>query len=593
MLRKRVLPLALALMLLLLLPSAASAVNLTPQERERELAVMRWLNCGVPSDASDFDPSAALTRGRAAQIFADLLCLTERAELSGFSDVIGNSTFADDIAKCVAAGILDGVGEGEMRPNELASREMLCVMLARALRLDETEHRSVRPELSDWSRGAAGALEALGYTEIGDASEPATGYDLLVLLNRLITDYVNHDGSILTASGRGNSLVAGREVIVTGSMRELVIAPGAGDSTVTLMDATVSDMVTVCAPVTVYLSGDTAVNTVMLAAGGEKARVVGDGQAVVGSVQSAVEPEDEAAVEAELMPETEEEPEQVPDPEQEPDAEAEVSPLPSAAPFTAESIGLAPVEDSDDPENLPYASYSVNAWEAGDDEPYDVLIEVEMTGLRPYRSRGAGAGYWTGFSITAPEGATGYRVAYSTTGEIFGRPEEYALTGDGFTRYFDAARWTEYYVLLQWTGPGFTDEDDPVYFKVDLSGVELDTASLTEKESLLGKIGTAALEDTGGGRSRKESLYADYGVTVENRKDANGSYLEITVSASELQRHNTTAGEGYWAGFSIAEPEGAASCRYSAYLNLETAKRNCGTSSIPTWTGKAPSAFVS
>ena len=587
MLRKRILPLALVLILLMLLPSAASAVNLTPQEREREASAIRWMSCGVPSDTKKFDPSETLSRGRAAQIFADLLGLSERAELSGFSDVIGKSEFSDEIAKCVAAGILDGVGDGEMRPNQPASREMIWVMMARALRLDETEHLSLRPELSPWARGAVGALEDLGCTETGDMSEPSTGYELFVLLNRLITDYANHDGSILTASGRGTSLVAGREIIVTGSMRELVIAPGAGDSTVTLMDATVSGTVTVCAPVTVYLSGDTAVNTVMLNVGGEQARVVGDGQAVVGSVQSALEAgsEEPEASEPGQEIEPEPEPEASPEPESEPGEEAgdEAESRPSAAPLTAESIGPAPVEDPEHPDEPPYESYSVSAWGGDEDDPYDVLIEIEMTGLRPYRSRGAGAGYWTGFSITAPEGATGYRVAYSATGEMFNRPEEYALTGNGFTRYFDAARWTQYYVKLQWTGPGFTEEDDFTCFKVDLLGVELDTSSLTERDSLLGKIGTAALSDEGGGRTRREALCADYGIGIENRKDEKGSYLELTVHAAELQRHTTAAGEGYWAGFSIAEPEGAASCRYSVYLNLETAKRNFSYKTPLSW----------
>ena len=568
MLRKRMLPLFLALALVMLLPAAASAADLTPEEREQRLAFLRWSHSGIPGEELEFDPAQLLTRGMAAELLAQLLGLRERADMDRYSDVDAETPHYAAVAQCVAAGVLDGLGDGRMAPELSASREMLALMLSRALDVPETE---------------------VSWGTKGSDYAPVTGYELLAAMDSLIGAYANEPNTALRAPGRGLALVAAPGVVVNGEMEKLVIAPGAGDGTITLVDATVRDRVLVRAPATVFLSGETLAEAVVLDEGGQEARVVGDGIAVVGSVSSTV-PVEETFSETEPRPAPEPTPAPAPVPEpeseteEEPQPEAEAEPQPEAPPeepageaearealpYLAEKIGPAPLTDADKPDAAPYESYTVRAWEGGEESGCDVLVEVTMKGLRPYRSGSAGAGYWTGFSIEAPEGATGYRVAYSTTGEVFGEPEEYDLTGDAFTRYFDAARWREYYVLLQWTGSGFSQERQPRLYRIDFDGVELDTAPLLEKDSPLGRLDVAGLNADAEGKAP----YSAYGITVENRKDRNGSYLELTVHARDLQRHRSAAGAGAWAGFSVAEPRGAASCRCSVYLTLDAAKKN-------------------
>ena len=600
MLKKEVVPLLLAVALLLFLPSAASATAPTPAEREQRMAYIRWKNTGLATTDFDFDPASVLTRGMAAEVFVRLLGLTERAELERFEDIAPDAPHYAALSKCVAAGIMGGLGGGRLAPEAEASHEMLALMISRALDVPEQE--------VSW--GADGSLLAA-----------ATGYELLAALDRMIASYSCFEGAALSASG-GLAVVAAPGITVSGSMERLVVAPGAGDGAVTLENALVSDSVTVHAPARVYLKDNTLVQNVVLGSGGTRARVVGDGVAVVVSVTSSVpaEARETPGQAAEAPPETEPEPDTAPDAEAEATPEAgtepaadagaetgteagaetgtgdgpedaaeamgadaaepeaaaaaeaggETPPEPEGVPYTALSIGPAAVVDQAAPETPPYEDYRVSAWEGGPEDAYDALICVEMRSLRPHRSPGAGAGYWTGFHIEAPEGAEGYRVSYSPTGENFGSMEHYALSGGGFSRFFDAARWREYYVMLQWTGAGIPEDSAPALFKVDFGGVELDTSSLTTADSLLGRIGPAALAPDGDGGAP----YSFYGVTVENRKDENGGYFEIGVHAYGLKMHRSAAGAGYWAGFSIAEPAGAGSCRSSVYLSLDAAKQN-------------------
>lgn len=620
MLKRRMLPLLAAVALLVALSSAALASDPTPAEREQRMAYIRWRNTGLQTTDFNFDPAAVLTRGMAAEVFARLLGLRERAALDGYADVGMDTPHAGALAKCVAAGIIGGTGGGNLAPEAEASRDMLTLMLTRALDVDETEVR--------WEGGAL--------------LSTVTGYELLTVMDRMISAYCGEEDGVLGGTGEGLALVAAPGVTVGGRMDKLVITPGAGESTILLENATVNDNVMVHAPATVFLKGNTTVENVTLSAGGERARVAGDGFAVLGSVTSNVElpKEEDAAAAADTAPEPEPEPTPaptpVPEPEPEPEpvasedaadtADAPEEPYPDAepytgqvpeaeetyaeteqetysemppmetgaeewaqwgegdgVPYTAARIGTAALLDQDNPDTPPYGLYAVSAWEGGLEDNYQAVIRVTMRALRPYRT-GAGAGYWTGFRIEAPEGATGYKVAYSPEGDVFSTPESFDLNNGGFSRYFDAARWSEYYVLLQWTGPEGRSEAEPTLYKVDMSDVELDTSVLTTADSPLGKISAAALApDTGG-----VAPYTSYGATVENVKDANGSYLEITVHADGLKKHRSIAGAGFWAGFAITEPRGAGSVRYSVYLSLDAAKKNFAGKTPVSWEDFSP-----
>ena len=108
MLKRRILPLLVAVALLVALSSAALASDPTPAEREQRMAYIRWRNTGLQTTDFNFDPAAVLTRGMAAEVFARLLGLRERAALDGYADVGMDTPHAGALAKCVAAGIIGG-----------------------------------------------------------------------------------------------------------------------------------------------------------------------------------------------------------------------------------------------------------------------------------------------------------------------------------------------------------------------------------------------------------------------------------------------------------------------------------------------------
>ncbi|MBR1659079.1 MAG: hypothetical protein IJ705_02015, partial [Oscillospiraceae bacterium] len=206
---------------------------------------------------------------------------------------------------------------------------------------------------------------------------------------------------------------------------------------------------------------------------------------------------------------------------------------------------------------------------------YDRLVTLNMTGLRPHKSDGGGAGWWTGFSVVAPEKAAGVVAEYSSDGVNYGRPVNAALKEGLYSHYFDAVRWVHYYVRLNWIGPELTEaETAPVTYKLDFTGVQADVSGLTLPDSPMGTLGVAALSDWTEGETRREQLFDSYGLKVYAKRDEKGGYLELVITAEGLVSHLSGGGRGYWAGFSAAAPAGTLSCRYVAYRGMEAAKQS-------------------
>lgn len=100
-------------------------------------AIDRWNDYGVVNGFNgEFQPIRELIRAEAAQIIVNLLKLEEEAELNDYSDADG--WYKSALAKCVAAGVMHGY-EGRLYPEEPVTREQYFVMLARALRVPESD----------------------------------------------------------------------------------------------------------------------------------------------------------------------------------------------------------------------------------------------------------------------------------------------------------------------------------------------------------------------------------------------------------------------------------------------------------------------
>ena len=119
--KKRIISILMTLALLMtLLPVTAFAAGYTDTHGHwGEAAIDRWTDYNIVSGKGDgiFDPNGSMTRAEAAQVFANLLKLEYKADLSGYTDVGRGKWYDDPIAKCAGAGIMEGSGSGIMDPN--------------------------------------------------------------------------------------------------------------------------------------------------------------------------------------------------------------------------------------------------------------------------------------------------------------------------------------------------------------------------------------------------------------------------------------------------------------------------------------------
>lgn len=271
-----------AAMLLSLVPVSALAAESSFTDIEDhwcESAVERWSNYGVVNGkgAGIFDPDSTLTRAEMAQIYVNLLNLTEKADISKFTDVPADAWYADAIAKCVAAGIINGTSDVTISPMGLVTREQMFVAFARALGIKPASTTNSKLadvyQISDWAEGLVNALLNAGYvTGTGDNTLlpliDINRASVVALLDKSLAGYANQKGATVKVNDAdGLVLVVNSDVTVTGKMGDLIITEGAATGTVTLKDAAVYGTVTLAAPdAELSVTGDSRVENVAVTA---------------------------------------------------------------------------------------------------------------------------------------------------------------------------------------------------------------------------------------------------------------------------------------------------------------------------------------
>ncbi len=278
--KKKLLAMLLSLcMVISLLPVTAFAANSYTDidGHWAEEDIERWSDAGIVNGVAPgiFNPEGNMTRAEAAQVFTNLLQLTEKADISGFTDVAADDWFADAIAACVERGILTGVGDNQMNPNGSITREMFFVMFVRALGIPEedTLEKSFddSDEISSWAEGAVYALVNHEYVVGRTATDlvpqgEITRASVMALLNQTIVAYVTENGTV-EAAGDGVVLVLADDVTVTGNA-DVTISVVSEDADVSLKgmdgDARVvalADNLTVTnAPVGTVIAAEDGVN---------------------------------------------------------------------------------------------------------------------------------------------------------------------------------------------------------------------------------------------------------------------------------------------------------------------------------------------
>ena len=104
------------------------------------------------------NPQGLATRAQIASIFARVLKLENKADLSSYTDVNASQWYYDDLAKAVDAGLFKG-SDNKLRPNDNITREEVMAIIARAYDLTgENANLSAFTDGSDVSSWAVNAV---------------------------------------------------------------------------------------------------------------------------------------------------------------------------------------------------------------------------------------------------------------------------------------------------------------------------------------------------------------------------------------------------------------------------------------------------
>ena len=207
-----------------------------------ESSIERWSGHGIIQGSNGlFDPNGQLTCAQLATILAKLLKLPAAAS-AGFTDVKSDAWYADAIDRCVAAGILNGNGDGTVSPTAPITRERAMVMLGRALGIQPVENpdlskHSDAAKVSNYAQGIVAAMIEAGIVTGVGGNQIAPQDDInrastVTILDRAIAAYADQAGETVKADGKGIVLVVADDVTVTGDMDKLLVPADNVDVTV-------------------------------------------------------------------------------------------------------------------------------------------------------------------------------------------------------------------------------------------------------------------------------------------------------------------------------------------------------------------------
>ena len=217
-----------------------------------ERSITRWVNSGVVQGSDgQFDPNGPLTCGQLATILSKLLKLGAAGD-AGFSDSRPGAWYYDAVNRCAAAGILNGNGDGTVDPDGTISRERAMVMLGRALGIEPVKNADLTKygdgaKVAPYASGMVAAMIEAGIVSgVGDnriaPQDEINRASTVTILDRAIGTYANEDGARVSGNG-GITLVVADDVTVTGEAGRLLVS--ADDVDVTLEGGKTADHVAI------------------------------------------------------------------------------------------------------------------------------------------------------------------------------------------------------------------------------------------------------------------------------------------------------------------------------------------------------------
>ena len=233
-----------------------------------ENSIERWSGHGIIQGSNGlFDPNGQLTCAQLATILAKLLKLPA-AKDAGFTDNTADAWYYDAINRCAAAGILNGNGDGTVTPEAPITRERAMVMLARALGIepirkpDLTKYTDAA-QVSAYAQGYLAAMIKAGIVGgVGDnrlaPQDNINRASTVTILDRAIGVYADKDGMTVNAKDGELVLVVAKNVKVINAPEGTKIVVADGATGLTVNGKSVSDDQTYIVPKTTTSSGSSS-----------------------------------------------------------------------------------------------------------------------------------------------------------------------------------------------------------------------------------------------------------------------------------------------------------------------------------------------
>src|SRR5665647_1639458 len=194
-------------------------------------------------------PNDNLTRAQMATVVNRAFGTTEKASLSGYTDVAANAWYYDDMAKAVQMKTFIGNGD-KLNPAANITREEAFAVLARAFRLSGADQSALdkfsdKVLVSSWAKDAAASLISAGYIAGSNGKLNPKKYitraEFAQIMDNLLKNYIKTAGTY-TTDYTGNVMinVSGvtlKDIKITG---DLIIGDGVGNGDVTLDGVTVT-----------------------------------------------------------------------------------------------------------------------------------------------------------------------------------------------------------------------------------------------------------------------------------------------------------------------------------------------------------------
>lgn len=211
-------------------------------------ALNTWMGYGIIQGYEDgsIRPDNTITRAELSAVL-DRIMQYQTQSSNRFSD-LDNGWYRDAILGAHAAGIIQGYGDGTVKPSATITRQEAAVMFARVLELDTD---GAKPSafldsdaIAPWAKGAVNAMAAQGYIQGDDGyfhpNDGMTRAQAVTILDRIFT-------RLYSASGTYSGNVDGSMVINAGQTTlqdmdisgDLILAEGIGDGHIILDNVTI------------------------------------------------------------------------------------------------------------------------------------------------------------------------------------------------------------------------------------------------------------------------------------------------------------------------------------------------------------------